>query len=455
MRMKNELKGFMKIFHFTFLQQTKRKSWLISTVLVAALCFMVPLSVFSAIAWFGQDDDAPVPETAPESVSETAAVDMSALKQILVVNMTGEDGYSAESFREELGNMLEGVQFAEYENRLEQARIDSRGSGHMLVLTAEKEGEHYVLNLLLPEESTLPDGIIDQAAAVFSSYKSAAELPEMTEPSEVPMEHLEQEESVNPADGIREILGFAIPYLNIMLLYFFVLFYGQGVAQSVITEKSSKLMDFFLISVKPSAMILGKLTAVCLCGIIQLGSWIISLILGVVCGSLAASSIASDTNGMEVLQIVSSLGDAAAGIFQVSGIAMMLLLIMAGMFLYCSLAAVGGALAGKPEDLSSTNVLFTLILVVSFFTCLAAGGLSGFDGGGAWLDWIPFTAIMVTPARILLGSVSALRGAASLLLVIGTTLAVTIVAGRLYRMMALYKGDVPGPKAILKMMRSK
>ncbi len=62
-------------------------------------------------------------------------------------------------------------------------------------------------------------------------------------------------------DGLRDILGFVIPYLNTMLLYFFVLFYGQGVAQSVITEKTSKLMEFFLISVCPSAMILGKLAA--------------------------------------------------------------------------------------------------------------------------------------------------------------------------------------------------
>ncbi len=131
----------------------------------------------------------------------------------------------------------------------------------------------------------------------------------------------------------------------------------------------------------------------------------------------------------------------------------MLLMLAAGMFLYCSLAAVGGALAGKPEDLSSTNAIFTLVLVASFFACLLAGGLNGLDGGSPWLDWIPFTAVMVTPARILLGSVSLVRGAASLALAVLTTLLITMAAGRIYRMLVLHKGDVPGWKTILKMIK--
>ena len=321
----------------------------------------------------------------------------------------------------------------------------------MLVLVTEKKDGAYVMNLLLPEESRLPEGIQDQAVLLLDAHLSGGSLMENADSGGT-------QESVEEALGqtaVREILSYVIPYLNIMVLYFFVLFYGQAAAQSVITEKTSKLMEFFLISVRPAVMILGKLTAVCLCGIIQLGSWIVCLLLGTCAGGAAALAIAGEAKSASAADMIEMIGSAADGMFSISGAVLMLLMIGAGMFLYCSLAAAGGALAGKPEDLSSTNVVFTLVLVVSFFTCLGAGGLSGLEGGGRWLDWIPFTAIMVTPARILLGSVSLLRGTASLLLIVGMTLAITMMAGRLYEMMVLYKGNVPGPKKILEMMKRK
>jgi len=123
------------------------------------------------------------------------------------------------------------------------------------------------------------------------------------------------------------------------------------------------------------------------------------------------------------------------------------------LLLYCSLAGIGGAVAGKPEDLSSTNVVFTLILIASFFGCLASGGLNGLSSGSAWLDWIPFTSIMVTPSRILLGSVSLLKGLGCMLVVLATTLLLTVAGGRLYKTMVLYRGDLPGPKKLLEMLR--
>lgn len=469
--MKTELKGFMKIFRFTFQQQTRRKGWLVSTILVAVLCFAVPFGVLSALSWFGQDDGVPQaqePEGKPQ-IQETEAlseVDLTALESLYMVNLTGRNEFGTEAASEALNDELAGVNFVDYRDQLERAAADSRGTEHTLVLVAEEKDDAYVLNLLLPEESGLPDGVADQVAGFLEAYgdQVTAQIHGMDSASGggqgavdgIPEDEAEPSaEDSDPLAGIREVIGFVIPYLNIMVLYFFVLFYGQGVAQSVITEKTSKLMEFFLISVKPAAMILGKLTAVCFCGIIQLGGWIVCLLLGFVCGGMSAVAIDRGAEDMAVLQLMDTFGEAAGGMFSVSGIVLMLLMMVAGVFLYCSLAAVGGALAGKPEDLSSTNAAFTMVLIISFFACLAGGGLQGLEGGSGWLDWIPFTAIMVTPARILLGSVSLVKGTASLLLVIVTTLAITALAGRLYRMMVLYKGDVPGVKKILQMIRAK
>ena len=194
------------------------------------------------------------------------------------------------------------------------------------------------------------------------------------------------------------LLSMLLPFASLMLLYFLVLLYGQSTAASVILEKTSKLMDLFLVSVEPTAMVLGKVLATALAGLLQLAVW-------------------------------------AAG--------------LAGGF------AIGGSMAGKAEDLSSTNVLFSLVLVASFFCCMFAGGMDGMTSSARWLDYVPFTAILVTPSRVLLGQTSLMGGLVSLVLVVVCAGALTALAGRVYRLMSLYKGNPPTPRRVLRMLREK
>ena len=70
------------------------------------------------------------------------------------------------------------------------------------------------------------------------------------------------EENLNDTESmletVREILAYLLPVVNIMVLYFLILLYGQSVAGNVIMEKTSKLMDTFLVAVKPTAMVFGR-----------------------------------------------------------------------------------------------------------------------------------------------------------------------------------------------------
>ena len=77
-----------------------------------------------------------------------------------------------------------------------------------------------------------------------------------------------------------DVLSMVLPFVSLMLLYFLVLLYGQGTAASVLLEKTSKLMDLFLVSVEPTAMVLGKVLATALAGLLQLAVWILSLMGG-------------------------------------------------------------------------------------------------------------------------------------------------------------------------------
>lgn len=249
------------------------------------------------------------------------------------------------------------------------------------------------------------------------------------------------------------LLSMLLPFASLMLLYFLVLLYGQSTAASVILEKTSKLMDLFLVSVEPTAMVLGKVLATALAGLLQLAVWILSLMGGFAAGGALARQTAPGVT-LPLLEVLRGAGR-LAGLFSVPAMLEAVGLLLAGFLLYCSLSAIGGSLAGKVEDLSSTNVLFSLVLVASFLCCMFAGDMDGMTSSARWLDYVPFTAVLVTPSRVLLGQTSLMGGLVSLVLVVACAGLLTALAGRVYRLMSLYKGNPPSLRRVLRMLREK
>ena len=237
-----------------------------------------------------------------------------------------------------------------------------------------------------------------------------------------------------------------------MILYFLVLYYGQNVANNVIMEKTSKLMDTFLVAIRPSAMIFGKVLAIVLSSILQFSVWIIALIGGFAAGTSFVRMINPQTD-MLLIRFFDSIGE-FSGLFSIPGAVIAILMIFGAFFLYCAIASIGGSLASKPEDLSSTNMLFTMILIISFFCTLSTGAMTGdMSAGLSWLDLVPFTAVLVTPSRILLGMITLTEGLLSLAILLIVTFVFIWFAGKIYKMMSLYKGNLLKPAEIFAMLK--
>ena len=105
-------------------------------------------------------------------------------------------------------------------------------------------------------------------------------------------------------------------------------------------EKSSKLMESFLISVRPAAIVLGKLLAITMTGIVQMMSWIIALVISFAVGTMTVRSMDPDSD-MFILKLFDMVGELTSGLFTPANCIMALLIVMAGMLLYCALAAIG------------------------------------------------------------------------------------------------------------------
>lgn len=442
------MKRLGNIFSFTFIQHVKQKGYRNVTVVVAVLCLLLPAVILPAIEYFKED------ETYVSKIDKVYVVETDSSTE-------GKADYG-------VLNSVDAAQFTDvvYEmaENVEDAAKKAEEDGHSVVLAVGHQEGTYQLNVLLPDETKLNkkdanayETFLSGAFRYILIQKSnleAAQIAEMT----MPIETVVRDSSVSADESdeyaaAKEVMATILPYLNIMILYFMILAYGQGTANSAIMEKTSKLMDLLLVSVKPGEMLLGKVFAMAASGVLQIFIWLVGLFGGFALGIHFTKMVNPNTD-MILIQLVESFGE-FSGMFTVSGVILALLMLSAGLLLYCSLAAIGGAIAEKPEDLSSTNMLFVMVLLVSFFATMFAGG-AGSDvpwDAVTWQVWMPFTSILVAPTKILLGVMSIPEAALSLGIVVVTATLITIAAGKVYKMMSLYKGNPPSPKKMIEMMR--
>ena len=436
--MLKELKGFRKIFAFTFRQHSGTKGYKIGLICGVLLCLLVPTIIMAAVEIFSKDDAGPVSldnNISQVFVAGEAAGDLSGL------NYIGVEEFS-------------DIMYTDCGTDVSRAVALAEADANSLVLAIDGSDEQgYMLSILLPENTKLTeadtsafDAFMQQGYFSILLANSGMNMDSYVE--EAMTEEAEQwSEETLPTDGIREALSFIVPYVFLMIIYFLVIFYGNGVAGSVVMEKSSKLMDNLLISVRPGALIVGKTISIALVGILQFFSWIAALVCGFVLGTFVVKTINPDTD-MLLIQLFDML-ETYSGLFSISGIIVAFLIVSAGFLMYCSLSAIGASLASKPEDLSSTNVLFVLILMISFFVGI---NTSLHGEGNQILTWIPFISVLITPGRLVLGDVTVLSGLGALGVTCAFSLVLMLIAGRLYKLMALYKGDLPKPGDVIKML---
>lgn len=446
--MKNQFKGFSNVFSFTFKQHIKSKGYKNSTILIALLCLILPAAIMTGVESFGSGAGE---DKAQYEQNETpAAVDFTEIKEIYTVDISDDKKADLAQLPQILEAVGISAEINDYKDNFEKAQNDVTGEKNTVLLVIDQQGTDYTINILLPERSDVSE---DTADGFDSIMMYVADNLSIANGGEAQYYTQQNDEDVeDPAESLKQVVMMVLTFANLMLIYFFVLAYGQGVANSVVTEKSSKLMESMLVAVKPTAIIMGKLLAITLTGIIQLFSWIFAIAISFFAGSKIVLSINPDSD-MAILQVFRMIGDMTEGMFSPFNCLMAILLVMTGMLLYCSLAGMGGAMASKAEDLSSANAIFTLALVVSFLVSIYAGGVMDGSAAVSVLDWIPFTAVLVTPSKIMMGMLTWWQTLGSLAVTVTVTVIATIIAGKVYKSLVLYKGEPLKLKKLIKMIR--
>jgi len=147
------------------------------------------------------------------------------------------------------------------------------------------------------------------------------------------------------------LAGFFLAYFLFFLLYTVVAIYGQQVMNGVLEEKSSRIVEVLISTVRPSELMVGKLAGIGLAGLTQLGVWMVTMLALSTPGVLGAMMVAGGR-----------LPTVSAGL-----VVHFLLLFLLGFFLFSSLYATVGAATNNAQEAQQFAGIVVPFLVAPVF----------------------------------------------------------------------------------------
>ncbi len=232
-------------------------------------------------------------------------------------------------------------------------------------------------------------------------------------------------ETVNKNGAASVIYTFVLIYA----LYMAITFYGSHVMNSVVTEKTSRAMEVLATSVKPNALLFGKIISTSLAGLIQIAAIIIEAFICVKISSV-------NNPDFPVNQIISNIPTQI--------LFYMLIFFLLGFLIYSFLYGAFASTVSKIDELSSAIMPVQIIIVFTFIATMSAINSGNADTPfNVFLSYFPFTAPMMMFTRAIISNVSTLEIILSILVLIVSTYFIGWLSARIYRVGILMYGEKP------------
>lgn len=261
------------------------------------------------------------------------------------------------------------------------------------------------------------------------------------------------------------MLSYVLGVLLTMILYMCLLLYGQMVMTSIIEEKTNRVLEIVVSSVKPMQIMLGKICGIGLVAVTQILIWTVliaamsafllpAILPAEMASEMAAMNAGADMAGastdIAMLQALDMISDVSY-ILRLFGL--LLLFLIGGFMLYAAVYAAIGSAVDNIQDASQLQsvVVFPIIFGIIFGMAAASDPTSSFS---VVMSMIPFTSPMVMMARIPY-EIPVWQIVASLLILYASFVAMVWVAGKIYRVGIFMYGKKPSVKELVRWMRYK
>ena len=230
-----------------------------------------------------------------------------------------------------------------------------------------------------------------------------------------------------------ELAQFFAAFLVAMMIYITLLMYGMSVMRSVLDEKSSRIIEVLLSSIKPKELMAGKLFGVGAVGLLQMAIWALFIVV------LGSPGIASP----QVRELFST--NPLLVVF-------LPIFFVLGFMLYSGLFAALGAMVNSEQEAQQWQwfVMMPLIIPIIMVSSVIASPGSAMS---TWLSMVPFFTPILMYVRIVAQTPPWWQIGVSIGLMLATTYVIVILASRIYRVGILMYGKRPTLPEIVKWLK--
>ncbi len=446
---RNEYAGWREVFLFSLRQEMKQKSFRGFLIL---MCVVI-LAFAPVSAWLQQRDQEQIKAT---EVSRLTIYDETGLGIDYTHALEGER-YENMHVAEEPGDG-----FASHVQVLEE----SQGSTEIIVHVTYEEAGYFNLTFVKAATADLKDKDCDQLSQDFESFFQDArirvvdvdqeQLDFINQPVETRVEYTTQEGELTPEESGEGIsmTEYYVLLAGIVIVMMIVNMGGGQIALSIVTEKSTKVVEYLMINVRPMALIVGKILAALTTVVMQFAAYGVCYLLSRQISNALFGSVSGGAEADETVGIMELFAHVNGGTLLLAAA-----MILVGVLFFSIVAGLAGASVSKMEEMAEGLKIYQMLLVVGsyvgIFLCIMQmmGNVSDVVVNVCCI--LPLSAPFVMPANLLLGKVGIVTGLVSLAVVIVCTAALFSFTAKVYESMIFYNGNVLKLKDILKIARNR
>jgi ABC-2 type transport system permease protein len=250
-------------------------------------------------------------------------------------------------------------------------------------------------------------------------------------------------ETIGESGGGMSDPAFAAAYMGSFVLYMVILIYAVAVMRSVLEEKTSRIVEIIISSVRPWQLMLGKILGVGAVGLTQLAVW--ALIVGGAL-KLGLPSVLASRPGLSQLAQLRTMLPAPSfyGYFAV--------FFVGGYFIYSALYAAVGAMCNSEDEAQQAQFPIMLLILTPVLSLVSVIENPN-STASVVLSLIPLFSPFLMFARAAAGAAPAWQVGLSIVLMALTVVAVAWIAGRIYRVGILMTGKRPTPRELFRWIR--
>lgn len=438
---KSNIEGWKDVFSFTVIQTLKSKSFIITYLITLAIVF-VSMPLVNKLA----------------SNDEVDSTQPLAIQKVYVFNET-----SLPNMDFSLMGEIESVSHIEFEfskdNKDTISTNIEEGEDTSVILTMVENEGLYSLDLLKASDGPVEDqdlynlgvliseGFEDFRINTMNIEQDALDILNAQVTTNVTYSDAEGSPIIEEDTSISDneywfmyAILFVIMMINVMG--------GAQISSSIIIEKSSRVVENLLISIRPLALIVGKVLAMLTVVLGQAVSFVVVF---------AISNKLTTAGGSESSTLASLLPEDVFSNLNVTNIILCFVVAILGFIFYGILAGLTGATVSKLEDANSGMTLFYLCIFAGLYIGMFAAGSMMGTGMNAFSTFaliFPLSSPYILPGAILIGEVTLPILSISLALLILSIALLFRFTANVYETLILYNGNPIKIKELFKMSRS-